>query len=95
MGLGHLVGRERPCRRRPALIECPDSASFPSSHSANAAAAALTLARYEPRLTGPFVASAVAVAASRVRVGVHHTSDVLAGLALGAAVAAIARTIRH
>ena len=91
--LAHLVGRVRPCPRRPALIECPRSASFPSSHSATAAAAAVTLSRHEPRLTLPLVAVAAAVAASRVRVGVHYVSDVLAGLALGVGVAGI--TSKH
>ncbi|MBA3567009.1 MAG: phosphatase PAP2 family protein, partial [Actinobacteria bacterium] len=34
------------------------------------------------------------VAASRVRVGVHHIGDVVAGLALGAGVAALAERTR-
>jgi membrane-associated phospholipid phosphatase len=66
--------------------------SFPSGHSGLAAAfyaaAALVLARKRsPRtralLAGGAVAIAVAVAGSRVLLGVHWMSDVLAGLALG------------
>ncbi|HEX4746489.1 MAG TPA: phosphatase PAP2 family protein [Gaiellaceae bacterium] len=66
--------------------------SFPSGHSGLAAAfyagAALVLARRRaPRtralLAGGAVAIAVAVACSRVLLGVHWMSDVLAGLALG------------
>ncbi len=66
--------------------------SFPSGHSGLAAAfyagAALVLARRRsPRtralLAGGAVAIAVGVACSRVLLGVHWTSDVLAGLALG------------
>jgi undecaprenyl-diphosphatase len=66
--------------------------SFPSGHSGIAAAfyagAALVLARRRPALTrallaGGAVAIAAAVACSRVLLGVHWMSDVLAGLALG------------
>ncbi len=66
--------------------------SFPSGHSATAAAfwaaAALVLGRGRPRLTrallaGGAVGIAVAVAGSRVLLDVHWLSDVIAGLALG------------
>ncbi|UGY95279.1 bifunctional phosphatase PAP2/diacylglycerol kinase family protein [Streptomyces gobiensis] len=61
----------------------PVSTSFPSGHSASAAAFATGVA-LESRGWGVAVAPvAASVAFSRVYVGVHYPSDVLAGLALG------------
>lgn len=69
------------------------SASFPSGHSAGAAAVYLTLgallARFQRRrrLKAYFIGCAVAIAVlvglSRIYLGVHWPSDVLAGWALG------------
>ncbi|WP_043649777.1 bifunctional phosphatase PAP2/diacylglycerol kinase family protein [Nocardia thailandica] len=87
-------------RRRPAadlmpvgrrLIQAPTSSSFPSGHAANAAAFATAVALESPR-TALFVAPvAAAVGYSRVHTGVHWGSDVLAGAAVGAAVALTTR----
>lgn len=69
------------------LLEPPVSSSFPSGHSASAAAFATGVALESP-LAGAVVAPlAAAVAYSRVHVGVHWPSDVVVGSALGAAVA--------
>jgi membrane-associated phospholipid phosphatase len=81
-------------RVRPAFDPAAASLgpSFPSGHSATAAATyaavALVLARRRsPRtraaLAGGAVAIAVAVATSRVMLGVHWLSDAIAGLAFG------------
>ena len=87
--LSKAIGRKRPCRSRRSLVPCPDSPSFPSKHSATAAAAAVLLADDAPPAL--LAAAAAAVAASRVRVRVHYVSDVVAGLALGLGVAAVAK----
>ena len=81
-------------RARPDLIQLTGFAgsSFPSGHSTAAAAtyAAIGLLLSRRRspatrslLAGGAVAIAVAVAASRVLLGVHWLTDVMAGLALG------------
>jgi undecaprenyl-diphosphatase len=81
-----VVRRERPLGRRgrPPLIVAPATPSFPSSHAAMAAAGAIALAVYAPAFTPLFATLAILMAASRVYIAVHHVSDVVAGLAVGA-----------
>jgi undecaprenyl-diphosphatase len=84
-------------RVRPALAEpgvtaigaLPPDASLPSGHAATAAAAAAVVALLHPRLRIPMIALVAAIGLSRVYLGVHYPSDVLAGAVLGAAVAAV------
>ena len=61
----------------------PVTTSFPSGHSASAAAFATGIALEWPALAAPIGLLAAGVAASRVATGVHYPSDVLAGAALG------------
>ncbi|ATZ22992.1 phosphatase PAP2 family protein [Streptomyces lavendulae] len=89
-----LVFREdRPCQSlHVAVLEscpAPGDWSFPSNHAAIAAAAAVALLFVSRRLGGVAVVAAVLMAASRVWVGVHYPHDVLAGLLVGALVAAV------
>ena len=73
-----------------ALVTLPGDASFPSGHATTAFAAAGVVALLHPRLRTPALGLAALVALSRVYLGVHHPSDVLAGAALGLAIAALA-----
>jgi diacylglycerol kinase family enzyme/membrane-associated phospholipid phosphatase len=83
-----MTGRARPVLDIPLirqLLRAPVSSSFPSGHSATAAAFATGVALEAPLLAVPVAGLALAVGASRVVVGVHYPSDVLAGFAIGTA----------
>nr|BFD96411.1 bifunctional phosphatase PAP2/diacylglycerol kinase family protein [Kitasatospora sp. Xyl93] len=70
------------------LLRQPVTTSFPSGHSASAAAFATGVAIESPLLGAAVAPVAAAVALSRVYTGVHYPGDVLAGAALGTAAAA-------
>jgi len=86
--LKRAVARPRPCDANGhplALVDLPDPFSFPSGHAAAVSAIATTLVLTEPLLGVLVVPIAVVVSASRVKLRVHHLSDVVAGVALGVA----------
>jgi undecaprenyl-diphosphatase len=87
--LKRLVPRARPTDPVPEQRELkdPDSSSFPSGHTASAAAFSGIVDRAYPSLWIPVNTLAGAVGFSRVYTGVHWPTDVLAGWVLGKAVA--------
>jgi undecaprenyl-diphosphatase len=86
--LKRASGRKRPCAIEPhcwANIPPPDQFSFPSGHSILAFAIAVPIGLFYPALTVPLLILAVSIAASRVILGMHFLSDVIAGCLIGAA----------
>jgi len=83
-------GRKRPCALEPhcwATLLPPDQFSFPSGHTITAFAVAVSLSLFYPDLLIGLLFCALSVAASRILLGMHFLSDVLAGAAIGTALA--------
>jgi undecaprenyl-diphosphatase len=95
-GLKQAIGRDRPsvayADPKP-LVHAPQDHSFPSGHAATSFACATTLTFFAPRFAPVFFVLAVAIAWSRVYVGVHYPLDVVGGAGLGVAVAIALRTL--
>jgi undecaprenyl-diphosphatase len=86
--LKKLSHRPRPCQYEPhcwAKILPPDQFSFPSGHTMTAFSIALVLSYFYPGLEAPIYFLAVSIAISRVVLGMHFLSDVLAGAVIGSA----------
>jgi undecaprenyl-diphosphatase len=88
-----LFGRMRPCYALPPgsfrwLSPAANGPSLPSLHASNMFALALVVSLARPRLAPVAYVVAVAVSVSRMYVGVHWPTDVLAGVAWGTVAAA-------
>ena len=84
--LKHLVNRPRPFTVNTdiaLLIEPPSGSSFPSTHSAFAAASTTVLLARNKLLGFIVTVITVCIAFSRLYLYVHYPTDVLAGLMLG------------
>jgi undecaprenyl-diphosphatase len=84
-GLSRAIGRERPPQN--GWLVSVDGPSFPSRHATAATLGALALYRALPRsgmVAWPLAAMVAAVGLSRVRLGVHWPTDVVAGIAFAA-----------
>ncbi len=99
-GLKYAIDRPRPAEAA-ALVTASNS-SFPSGHAAGTATLCVSLllctsppVRRTTRVVVVIVAAVIclAVATSRVALGVHYPSDVLAGLVLGSLCALALRPI--
>lgn len=82
------IRRERPRGAESALWSAMpryDRYSFPSGHAARAACIAVMAVSVNARLTVPAVLMVLAVASTRVMMGIHYLLDVVCGIGLGSA----------
>jgi undecaprenyl-diphosphatase len=96
VGVKSLFRRSRPLRQehKRHRLRQPRSSSFPSGHSTSAFMAAYLLSSGRAPWWGTWwhiVASVVAV--SRIHVGIHHPSDVVAGALMGTGLGHFVRRI--
>ncbi len=86
--LKELFERARPCRALSDAITpigCAGGYSFPSNHALNNFAAATFISRLFPNYKWVVFTVASLIALSRVYLGVHYPSDILAGALIGTA----------
>ncbi|PJJ83436.1 phosphatase PAP2 family protein [Mucilaginibacter auburnensis] len=88
-GLKYTIKRQRPFDAYPHLVYAhsnPTDPSFPSGHTSVAFATATSVSIAFPKwyVIVPSFSYATAVGYSRLRLGVHYPSDVLAGALIGA-----------
>ncbi|WP_261844586.1 phosphatase PAP2 family protein [Aliamphritea ceti] len=90
--LKQLIKRNRPCDHLNGVtpaIKPADQFSFPSGHAAAAFAFASMLSLYYPSLSETALIIAGLIGLSRVLLGVHYPTDILAGAVLGTGSAAL------
>lgn len=94
--LKRWTGRRRPCALEPhcwSNLLPPDQFSFPSGHTITAFAVVVPiLARFPGALPG-LLFCAVSIGISRILLGMHFLSDVVAGAAIGTALGILGRLL--
>ena len=86
--LKRLSQRPRPCQIEPhcwSKVLPPDKFSFPSGHTMTAFSIALVVSYFYPSLEALLFFLALSIGLSRIVLGMHYLSDVLAGVVLGVA----------
>ncbi len=92
--LKNLIGRLRPCHTLDVetinlLVGCGGGKSMPSAHAANAFGQAVFFSYFYKNARIYLFVYASLIALSRVFVGVHYLSDIIAGALVGAFAATI------
>jgi undecaprenyl-diphosphatase len=85
----HISRRPRPCEQEPhcwATVLPPDQFSFPSGHTITAFGIAVALGMLYPHAEPELLFAAACIGASRVLLGMHYLSDVVAGALFGAVI---------
>lgn len=91
--LKRAISRERPCATGVpswSTLTAPDRFSFPSGHTMTAFAVIVPISLTYPGLTPVLLFCALSVAASRIVLGLHYLSDVLAGTVIGSLIGYLA-----
>lgn len=86
MWIKRLAGRKRPCHIEQhcwAKLLPPDQFSFPSGHTMTAFAISVPVCLFYPQSAPAVLFFAGSIATSRILLGMHFLSDVLAGAAIG------------
>lgn len=94
--LKNRLVRERPYITNAGIIcgTAPlDRYSFPSGHTLHAVSFAILFTAFDPWLAFIVVPLALSIAVSRVVLGLHYPSDVIAGAVIGSILATTALTI--
>lgn len=91
-----ISGRKRPCEIEPhvwANLLPPDQFSFPSGHTITAFAVAISIGEFYPILLGILLFCALAIATSRILLGMHFLSDVVVGALIGTGLALTSHSV--
>lgn len=88
--LKHTTSRPRPCQRNATIrLTMPplDLYSFPSGHTLHAVCFSIVATAYYPTLGPGLLGFTALVAISRLVLGLHYLSDVIAGAIIGGTIA--------
>lgn len=86
IALKRAAGRKRPCSLEPhcwSTLLPPDQFSFPSGHTITAFAVSFPVAQQYPEAAPGLYFLSFSIALSRILLGMHFLSDVVAGAGLG------------
>jgi undecaprenyl-diphosphatase len=89
LSMKRLARRRRPCHVEPhcwATLVPPDKFSFPSGHTITAFSVVTPVGLYYPELAWGLFFLAATVAVSRIMLGMHFLSDVIAAGLMGIAI---------